>query len=174
MHSVQCFHAQHAAFHVQHEMSFKGWELRILQCHNGHVHHAYLPIILSWWQASYRRVSCVKLHGFTLSDPPTHTPPHPAPSNCDVWRHCMFKHSYANSSECHGSGEETTAGDSLWVLSCVSLTARSVWSCCSPSTSAKSTSPWSPTRTRSGRFSSIRSSSSSLWVANTVPQQQQP
>lgn len=53
----------------------------------------------------------------------------------------------------------------FFVLFFFFLTARCVWSSSSRSISAKSTFPWSPIRTRSGRFSSTPSSSCSLWVA---------
>lgn len=54
------------------------------------------------------------------------------------------------------------------VTSPVVSTGRSVWSSCSLSIWAKWMFQWLPIRTRSGRFSSILSSSSSLWVTDFI------
>lgn len=93
---------------------------------------------------------------------------------------CMHALAVASASRCRTEECQTSSGwgpgprdktDVSDSLSCpfVFPTARSAWSSCSPSIWARLTFQWLRIRTRSGRCSSIPSSSSSLWVATTVP-----
>lgn len=160
MHSMQCFCAQHEVFHAQHEMPFKGREpSRVFY----NVQMASLTRLLLLLTHNPVRVWCghacsVKWHVFTCSELPVTV----------IYGTMSFLITITqiavNEDKALG---EITVSDTFCPVFCFP-TAQSVWFSCSLSISAKLMFQWLLTRIRSGKFSSIRSSSCSLWVANIV------
>lgn len=163
MHSMQCLAAQHDVLLVQHAKIFKGREpsralysvKRPLPAHFLVVFAANPPDHIDWITRACLlwRMTCVHLLW-----PPAKRLYGGIPYLSTITQMAVRKGT--------ASGE-MIVNDTFCPAFCFP-TARSVWSSCSHSISAKSTSRWSLTRIRSGKFSSIRSSSSSLWVANII------